>query len=339
MVPPPKPGVSASDPEPYTIHVPQSRLDTLKQKLALLSLPDELEGSEWDLGVPLKEVKRLKERWESGFDWRAVEERVNGYPNFWTRIGGEGKEGLGVHFLHQRSTREGAVPLLFVHGYKQYATQAGDWGFWITRMIGHLYPESCKASHLNMVYAKPPTLLGYPSLWFQNLVTPYADFDRKGLERRRWFRENSFGYNVLQSTRPQTLAYPLTDSPVGLLAWIYEKLHDWSDNYPWTDEEILTWVSLYYFSTAGPGAAGRIYYEVTHSKEYEEVLKWNGRVKLGLAHNPKDLDVFPRLWSRTLGNPIYEVVNESGGHFYATEKPELLVRDLRRMFKDGLKGV
>lgn len=60
-------------------------------------------------------------------------------------------------------------------------------------MIGHLYPESCKASHLNMVYAKPPTLLGYPSLWFQNLVTPYADFDRKGLERRRWFRENSFG--------------------------------------------------------------------------------------------------------------------------------------------------
>lgn len=116
MVPPPKPGVSASDPEPYTIHVPQSRLDTLKQKLALLSLPDELEGSEWDLGVPLKEVKRLKERWESGFDWRAVEERVNGYPNFWTRIGGEGKEGLGVHFLHQRSTREGAVPLLFVHG-------------------------------------------------------------------------------------------------------------------------------------------------------------------------------------------------------------------------------
>lgn len=147
------------------------------------------------------------------------------------------------------------------------------------------------------------------------------------------------GYNVLQSTRPQTLAYPLTDSPIGLLAWIYEKLHDWSDNYPWTDEEILTWVSIYYFSTAGPGVAGRIYYEVTHSKEYEEVLKWNGKVKLGLAHNPKDLDIFPRLWSRTLGNVTYETVNESGGHFYATEKPELLARDLRRMFKDGLEGV
>jgi hypothetical protein len=129
------------------------------------------------------------------------------------------------------------------------------------------------------------------------------------------------GYNYLQSTKPQTLAYSLADSPVSLLAWIYEKLHDWSDLYPWTDDEILTWVSIYYFSRAGPGAALRIYYEVMHTKSdgfgrdcgYEKLLEWNGSVKLGLAYNPKELDIFPRIWGRTLGRVVYEVENEGGG--------------------------
>ena len=58
----------------------------------------------------------------------------------------------------------------------------------------------------------------------------------------------------------------MTDSPVGLLAWIYEKLHDWTDSYPWTPVEILTWVSVYYFSTPGPAATQRIYYEYEHRK-------------------------------------------------------------------------
>lgn len=70
---------------------------------------------------------------------------------------------------------------------------------------------------------------------------------------------------MIQATKPQTLAYGLHDSPVGLLAWIYEKLHDWTDNDPWTDDEVLTWVSIYQISTAGPGAALRIYYESTHN--------------------------------------------------------------------------
>ncbi|KAL8763460.1 MAG: hypothetical protein Q9194_007344, partial [Teloschistes cf. exilis] len=65
--------------------------------------------------------------------------------------------------------------------------------------------------------------------------------ERTGLDRTNWFTTQGMGYSSLQSTKPQTLAYSLASSPCGLLAWIYEKLHDWTDAYPWTDDEILTW--------------------------------------------------------------------------------------------------
>lgn len=140
-----------------------------------------------------------------------------------------------------------------------------------------------------------------------------------------------------QSTKPQTLAYALNDSPTALLAWIYEKLHDWTDAYPWTDDEIFTWVSIYAFSAAGPGAAHMIYYEVVHQKDEtrERVTGYIPNVLLGLAYNPKELGVYPKTWTRTLGPVVFESDNESGGHFYATEKPEFLARDLRAMFGKG----
>jgi microsomal epoxide hydrolase len=82
-----------------------------------------------------------------------------------------------------------------------------------------------------------------------------------------------------QETRPQTLGYGLYDSPVGLLAWIYDKLHSWSDNYQWTDDEILTWVSVYYLSRAGPTASTRIYYEASASKPESKTTGGIGKEK------------------------------------------------------------
>lgn len=132
------------------------------------------------------------------------------------------------------------------------------------------------------------------------------------------------GYNYEQSTKPQTLAYALNDSPVALLAWIYEKLHDWTDSYPWTDDAIFTWISIYQFSRAGPGAAHRIYYETMHTDPkkdvesnrdctYDAMKAFNPNVPLGLAYNPKDLYVIPSSWGKTLGNVVYEVRNDHGG--------------------------
>ena len=132
---------------------------------------------------------------------------------------------------------------------------------------------------------------------------------------------NILGYNLLQSTKPQTLSYGLTDSPVALLAWIYEKLHDWTDSYPWTDEEILTWVSIYYFSAAGPGAPQRIYYEVGHTPAdkpctAEKLRGCHDKVLLGLTYNPMDLYVVPSSWGKTLGPVVFEARNDKGGYVF-----------------------
>jgi hypothetical protein len=191
------------------------------------------------------------------------------------------------------------------------------------------------ASHINYVDpAETPSFITQPFLAFKHAITPYSKLEEEGIARSKWFQKEGSGYNQIQSTKPQTLGYGLADSPVALLAWVYEKLHDWSDDHPWTDDEILTWVSIYWFSTAGPAASIRIYYETVHAG-VGDIGKYIPGVKLGLAYFPKDLEVPPRAWGRTLGPVVFESEYESGGHFAAHERPEQLVDDLFKMFGKG----
>ncbi|KAH0366314.1 alpha/beta-hydrolase, partial [Aureobasidium melanogenum] len=223
-------------------------------------------------------------------------------------------------------------------GYDKYVTQGGDWGMYITRACGFLFPESCLASHITMVRADPPELSTNPLLAIQHALTPYTEDEQKGLARSDWFNKEGTGYRLIQSTKPQTVGYALADSPVALLAWIYEKLHDWTDDYPWTDEEILTWVSIYWFSRAGVAASLRIYYEATHTSTQvtrERIHRYIDGVKLGLCYAPKELSILPRAWGRTLGPVVFESEKKHGGHFLAHEKPEEVERDLRAMFGSG----
>lgn len=172
-------------------------------------------------------------------------------------------------------------------------------------------------------------------------MTPYSERDKAGLARTAWFVNEGTGYRHTQSTKPQTLGYSLADSPVGLLAWIYEKLHDWTDDYPWTDDEILTWVSIYWFSTAGPAASLRIYYEATHtgsakgSVHRDRTAQYIPKVKLGLCYTPKELSVIPHTWGRTLGPVAFESQKTKGGHFAAWEIPDEISNDLQTMFGKG----
>ncbi|KAL8920140.1 MAG: hypothetical protein Q9172_004622 [Xanthocarpia lactea] len=230
--------------------------------------------------------------------------------------------------------------LMLKLGYTEYVTQGGDWGTWITRTVGLLYPSACKASHINMVQGQRPSVTETPEIALQHAVTPYTDAEKAGLQRSEWFQKEGSGYSDIQSTKPQTLGYALADSPVGLLAWIYEKLHDWTDDYPWTDDEILTWVSVYLFSTAGPAASLRIYRESTHASEEgmairAKVITCVPDVKLGLAYFPKDIYVHPRSWGKSLGPVVFEHFNEKGGHFAAWECPESIAGDLKEMFGRG----
>ena len=209
----------------------------------------------------------------------------------------------------------------------------------ITRVLGLNYPQHVKASHINMVRGNKPTFSKNPILALQHLLTPYSPRDLAGFERSEWFVKEGRGYNLMQSTKPQTLGYALADSPVALLAWIYEKLHDWTDNYAWSDDEILTWISIYQFSTAGPAANVRIYYEATHTNDEGihrlRTQAYVPNVKLGVAHFPKELSVIPLTWVGTMGPVVYQSQHEHGGHFAATEFPEVIVQDLRGMFGRG----
>lgn len=189
----------------------------------------------------------------------------------------------------------------------------------------------------------PPAFTTSPIAATTHLLTPYTAAQKAGLARTSWFNAQGSGYRAEQATKPQTLGYALADSPVALLAWIYEKLHDWTDDYPWTDDEVCTWMSIYWFATAGPAANVRIYYEATHEWDdpatrvtrdrCQEYI--GGGVKLGLSHSPKELRVLPSAWTRTQGDVVFERTWESGGHFFAWEKPEHLLRDVREMFGRG----
>ncbi|KAI1194768.1 microsomal epoxide hydrolase [Nemania serpens] len=233
--------------------------------------------------------------------------------------------------------------LMLKLGYDEYVTQGGDWGTHISRALAHLFPQHCKATHLNMDSANPPSFFTNPLLAIQHAIMPYSKREREGQKRTKWFDVEGRGYNYLQSTKPQTLGYSLTDSPVALLAWIYEKLHDWSDNYPWTDDEVCTWVSIYWFSTAGPTASTRIYYERQHSSSSEQANRlrqpdpraYSPGVKIGYSHFPMDLAILPSTWVRTLGAVVFERDHEDGGHFASWERPDEIVQDLRDMFGKG----
>ncbi|KAK3316656.1 epoxide hydrolase [Apodospora peruviana] len=384
--------------KPFKINIPNSDLARLKKKLELVEFPDELPVSDsWEYGVPITDMKRLVGYWREGYDWRQHEAELNRMPQFTTSIDVDGFGPINIHFVHKRSKRKGAIPLIFCHGwpgsfieivkilpllvdpsgddpafdviapslpnfgfsegpskpgfgvhqyaeslhklmlklgYDKYVTQGGDWGFSVTRFMGIRYPGHCVASHLNYLWVNPPKLFKQPLLYLQNLL-PYSKKEKEGLARTKWFYDQGYGYNVEQSTRPATIGFALEDSPVALLAWIYEKLHDWTDSYPWSDDEILTWISIYLFSDAGPAASARIYYETTHPSHCEH-LEYNPKVKLGLSTFPGDLVVSPWCCRRTLGPVVFDAVHEEGGHFAAYEKPELLVGDLRTMF--GING-
>ncbi|KAG5924581.1 hypothetical protein E4U53_003406 [Claviceps sorghi] len=227
-------------------------------------------------------------------------------------------------------------------GYDKYVTQGGDWGFFITRMIGVLYPSHCLASHVNMIAVKgPPSLTKTPLAYIQDKLTAAGSHMKHFRERSEWFEKEGRGYGVEHSTRPSTIGIALTD-PVSLLAWIYEKLHDWTDSYHWTDDEILTWISIYQFSTAGAAASVRIYYERAHGDPAITAKVSNSyvpNVSLGLSYFPKDLILPPLSWGRAMGPVVYEKVHTSGGHFAAHEVPELLVNDVKAMFEGGAKHI
>ncbi|KAL2870708.1 epoxide hydrolase [Aspergillus lucknowensis] len=231
--------------------------------------------------------------------------------------------------------------LMLTLGYEEYVIQAGDLGYMISRLMSSKYgAEHIKALHTNSAVPAEPTAESHPELHTELQNDPLPEFDKAGLTRTATFFKDGMGYVALLTTRPQTIGYGLTDSPVGILAWIYEKLHDWTDGYPWTDEEILTWVCMHYFSRAGPAAPGNLYFALERNSPvpgnpFAVVQGYVPDVPLGISRFAKDLVLLPRAWNRTLGPVLLQREYGRGGHFGAWECPAGIVGDLRGLVREA----
>ena len=215
-----------------------------------------------------------------------------------------------------------------VLGYQRYAVQGGDWGAAITSRIGEVYAANVFGIHLNMIAIGPTEGRNAPEL------TPDEKAFLASMEK---FRTHETGYQWIQGTKPQTLAYGLNDSPAGLCAWIVEKFRTWSDckgqiESSFTKEQLLTNVMIYWI-TQTANSSTRLYYE---SRHHPWRLKPGTRIEtpVGVALFPGELLLPPRHWAERAYNVKRWTQMSKGGHFAAMEEPELLAKDIREFFRD-----
>lgn len=227
-------------------------------------------------------------------------------------------------------------------GYARYGVQGGDWGSAISRQLGLAYPDRVLGVHLNMLLdanaTHEPTSEELAELDPPERQRTIASWERF----QKWTGERT-GYNALQATRPQTLAYALTDSPVAQLAWIAEKFYDWTDSTDRPEDAVdrdalLTNVSIYWF-TATAGSSARIYYERAHA-DYWGSPPEPSSAPTAVALFPQDIHIPLRHIGERANNLVRWTEFDRGGHFAAMEQPELLVGDIRSFFRQlrGLDG-
>jgi epoxide hydrolase len=214
------------------------------------------------------------------------------------------------------------VELMRRLGYERYGAQGGDTGALVSPELGRIDPEHLAGIHVN-------NLLTFPSGQLDDL----SDADQGRLKlMQRWQNEMS-GYASIQSTRPQTLAYALTDSPAGQLAWIVEKFKEWTDPAAELPEDavdrdrLLTDVSIYWL-TATAGSSARLYYE--GAKSWGQANEPSA-VPTGVAVFPMDITI--RSIAESQHNIVHWTEFDRGGHFAAMEAPDLLVADVREFFQ------
>ena len=379
---------------PSRIDIPAADVDDLRYRLEHTRWPAQPAGTGWSRGVPVDYLRELADYWAHGFDWPTQQARLNEIPQFVTTI-----DGQDIHFLHLRSGRPDALPLVLTHGwpsspveflrvigpltdaaspdafdvvlptlpgygisppvpgpgwgnlfrvaqawaelmrrlgYERYGAQSTDAGAGVAALLAMVDGERLVGSHLTGTTAAMP--FG-PALDVDAL--PEADRDRA--RRFNEYRDQGIGYLQLQATRPQTLAYALTDSPVAQLAWVVEKFQEWTDPAAALPEDavdrdqLLTNVSLTWFNRAG-GSSAHATYEGMQAYREIAASMGDGGWDEGPEGPPVGYAVFAADTTiRSLADPQRRIEHWSefdrGGHFPAMEVPDLLVEDVRTFFR------
>ena len=217
-----------------------------------------------------------------------------------------------------------------VLGYQRFGAQGGDWGAFISAYLGYAHAAHVIGIHINLVPLRrePPGR--------ETVEDDSAEMRAYRAELDHWLREET-GYSAIQGTKPQTLAYALTDSPVGLAAWIVEKFHTWSDHtgdieQRFSKDDLLTNIMLYW-TTGAIGSSFWPYYWRQHERW---PLPGERRVEVPTAYQsfPRDILHPPRALAERGFNIQRWTVASAGGHFAALEEPAALAADVRAFFRD-----
>ena len=212
-------------------------------------------------------------------------------------------------------------------GYERYGAQGGDYGAFVAPDLGRVDPEHVIGIHVN---AATMGFIPFGDVSEEDQAT-FTPAEQERLRRRQNYLSEGNGYFQIQSTRPQTLSYALTDSPAGQLAWIVEKFKEWTNSGHELPEdaipgdEILTNVSLYWF-TGTAGSSANVYYEAMHSGDWPVP----SGVPTGVAAFAEDIAI--RRYAEQANNIVHWSDFEAGGHFAALETPSLLIQDVRDFF-------
>ena len=208
-------------------------------------------------------------------------------------------------------------------GYKNYLAQGGDWGATICNWLAYDHSKYCKAIHINCLTMRHPE-------------------GPQNKEERDW--QNRFdkdqiiqdGYRTQQATKPQTLSYGMMDSPVGIAAWIIEKMHGWSDlknndiESVYSKDKLLANIMIY-IVTKTFNTASWIYYGRREEggrffpKDFKKI-----EIPTGVAIFPFEMSEWPpRSYIERIFNVQHWTKMESGGHFAAMEQPDIFIKDLQ----------
>lgn len=330
--------------QPFTIDVPQSVLDDLKERLARTRWTDEPKDAGWSYGTDPAYLRRLADHWQHGYDWRKQEKLLNSFPQYKVEI-----EGVGIHFIHVKGKGAGARPLILTHEwpdsfqrfYKVIPLLTGEAGgqeaggtgaggqdaggdYAVTTALAITYPDRVKGLYL--------TDTGYP-----NGTEPWEQYTPAeqvfGQQIQRWFFAEG-AFNMIQSTKPQTLGYALNDSPVGLASWIVEKFYSWSDTQgdpenSFSKDELLTNIMIYWVTGTINTSIRRYAVDTRamYAQGFPAPVK-PVKTPTAVAIFPADSDT-PREWAERRTNLRYYSKMQRGGRFAALEVPESYAGFLR----------
>jgi pimeloyl-ACP methyl ester carboxylesterase len=214
-----------------------------------------------------------------------------------------------------------------VLGYKRFAAQGGDWGAFVSSRLGYRYAQQMIGIHLNyLAVRRDPSVIDQTNPDERAYAEQLADWQKEGA-----------AYAAIQGTRPQTLAFALTDSPAGLAAWIVEKFRAWSDcggdpERVFSRDIMLTNISLYWFTGAIGSSFWPYYARMRRPWPIPEGATVD--VPTGYVQFPHEILRAPRsLAARTYTDIRRWTVMEQGGHFAALEQPEALAKEIREFFR------